>query len=189
MGIRWSKFSLQGEEETASRLAPFIFPEIMSRTDSFLTRDTRRGAVASFYVYINFSGESRTWTCAYRTVSSYLTCPSITSGPSIDFLRAEESHRCFNRQPPKPVASPKMNIESCYHPRVEPAASFNSTASEGAGKAAENSASFRRLGRLHVTADRPRTGLRRPRWCWAERPIQPQLLRVGDEPVDEERHQ
>ena len=69
-GIRWSKFSLQGEEETASRLGPFIFPEIMSRTDSFLTRDTRRGAVASFYVYINFSGESRTWTCAYRTVSS-----------------------------------------------------------------------------------------------------------------------
>jgi hypothetical protein len=115
MGIRWSKFSLQGEEETASRLGPFIFPEIMSRTDSFLTRDTRRGAVASFYVYINFSGESRTWTCAYRTVSSYLTCPSITSGPSIDILRAEESHRCFNRQPPIPVAFAKNDIESCYH--------------------------------------------------------------------------
>jgi hypothetical protein len=93
MGIRWSKFSLQGEEETASQLAPFIFPEIMSGPDSFLTRDTRRGAVASFYVYINFSAESRTWTCAYRTVSSYLKCLSITSGPSIDILRAEESHR------------------------------------------------------------------------------------------------
>jgi len=89
-------------------IGPVYFPEIMSRTDSFLTRDTRRGAVASFYVYINFSGESRTWTCAYRTVSSYLTCPSITSGPSIDILRAEESHRCFNRQPPIPVALPKM---------------------------------------------------------------------------------
>jgi hypothetical protein len=42
--------------------------------------------VASFYVYINFHlpAESRTWTCAYRTVSSYLKCLSITSGPSID---------------------------------------------------------------------------------------------------------
>jgi hypothetical protein len=40
--------------------------------------------VASFYVYINFSADRRTWTCAYRTVSSYLKCPSITSGPSID---------------------------------------------------------------------------------------------------------
>src|SRR5829696_6143247 len=89
-----------------------IGPVYFSRdyvTHGFLS-DKRypQGAVASFYVYINFSGESRTWTCAYRTVSSYLTCPSITAGPSIDILRAEESHRCFNRQPPIPVALPKM---------------------------------------------------------------------------------
>jgi hypothetical protein len=37
---------------------------------------------ASFYVNIHFSAKSRTWTSAYRTVSSYLKCPSITSGPS-----------------------------------------------------------------------------------------------------------
>jgi hypothetical protein len=35
-------------------------------------------------LHISFSGEKRTWTSAYRTVSSYLKCPSITSGPSID---------------------------------------------------------------------------------------------------------
>jgi hypothetical protein len=58
----------------------------MSGAAGFLTRHTRKGAVASFYVYINFHllAESRTSTCAYRTVSSYLKCPSITSGPSID---------------------------------------------------------------------------------------------------------
>ena len=60
------------------RLGPFIFREIMSGRAGFLTRHTLRGAVASFYVYINFSAESRTWTSAYRTVSSYLKCPSIT---------------------------------------------------------------------------------------------------------------
>lgn len=72
--------------------------------------------MASFYVYINFSGESRTWTCAYRTVSSYLTCPSITSAPSIDILRAEESHRGFYRQPPKQAATPNSNIDLHCHP-------------------------------------------------------------------------
>lgn len=57
----------------------------MSGAASFVRiRHTRRGAVASFYVHISFSGEKRTWTSAYRTVSSYLKCPSITSGPSID---------------------------------------------------------------------------------------------------------
>jgi hypothetical protein len=35
MGIRWSKFSLQGEEETASRLAPFIFRDYV--THGFLS--------------------------------------------------------------------------------------------------------------------------------------------------------
>jgi hypothetical protein len=86
MGIRWSKFLLQREEATASRLALFIFQEIMLGAAGYLIRDTRKGAVASFYVYISFHlpAESRTWTCAYRTVSSYLKCPSITSGPSID---------------------------------------------------------------------------------------------------------
>jgi hypothetical protein len=89
MEIRWSKFSLQGEEETASRLALFIFREIMSGAASFVRiRHTRRGGVASFYVYINFSADPRTWTSAYRTVSSYLKCPSITSGPSIDAATA-----------------------------------------------------------------------------------------------------
>src|SRR5215217_9766990 len=89
MEIRWSKFSLQGEEETASRLALFIFREIMSGAASFVRiRHTRRGAVASYYVYINFSADPRTWTCAYRKVSSYLKCPSITSGPSIDSATA-----------------------------------------------------------------------------------------------------
>jgi Phage integrase family len=38
--------------------------------------------VASFYVNIHFSAKSRTWTSAYRTVSSYLKCTLITSGPS-----------------------------------------------------------------------------------------------------------
>jgi hypothetical protein len=56
----------------------------MSGAASLLARDTRRGGVASFYAHISFSGEKRTWTSAYRTVSSYLKCPSITSGPSID---------------------------------------------------------------------------------------------------------
>jgi hypothetical protein len=85
LGIRWSNFSRQGEEETTpSRLAPFIFRETMSGTAFFLTRDTRRGAVASFYVYINFSADPRTWTCAYQTASSCSKCPWITSGPSID---------------------------------------------------------------------------------------------------------
>jgi hypothetical protein len=44
--------------------------------------------VASFYVHINFSGEKLTWTCAYRTVSTYLKCPSITSAPSIESATA-----------------------------------------------------------------------------------------------------
>src|SRR5215216_189826 len=89
MRIRWSKFSLQREEETASRLALFIFRKIMSGAASFVRiRDTRRGAVASFCVYISFSAESRMWTCAYRTVSSYFKCPLITSGPSIDAATA-----------------------------------------------------------------------------------------------------
>jgi hypothetical protein len=51
----------------------------MSGGASFVTRHTRRGAGASFYGYMNFSADSRTWTCAYC-----LKCPSITSGPSID---------------------------------------------------------------------------------------------------------
>jgi hypothetical protein len=88
-GIRWSKFSPQREEETGSRLARSIFRKIMSGGASFVRiRHTTRGGVASFYMYINFSGESRTWTCAYRTVSSYLKCPLITSGPSIDAATA-----------------------------------------------------------------------------------------------------
>jgi hypothetical protein len=37
-------------------------------------------------VCINSWADPRTLTCAYRTVSSYLKCPSITSGPSIDIL-------------------------------------------------------------------------------------------------------
>ena len=73
-----------GEEEPPSRLDPSIFREIMSGAASSLTRHTRRGAVASFYVHISFSGEKRTWTSAYRTVSSYLKCASITSGGSTD---------------------------------------------------------------------------------------------------------
>jgi hypothetical protein len=68
-------------------IGPVYFCEIMSGPVGFVTRHTRRGAVASFYVYINFSADPRTWTCAYRTVSSYLKCPSITSGPSIDAQR------------------------------------------------------------------------------------------------------
>jgi hypothetical protein len=60
----------------------------MSSRAYSLRRDTRRAAVPSFYVNINFSAESRTWTSAYRTVSSYLKCPSITSGPSIDAATA-----------------------------------------------------------------------------------------------------
>jgi hypothetical protein len=39
-----------------------------------------RGAVASFYVNIDFSAESRMWTSAYRTVSSYFEVP-------IDYIR------------------------------------------------------------------------------------------------------
>jgi hypothetical protein len=41
-----------------------------------------QGPVASFYVNIRFAVESRRWTSAYRTVSSYVKCPSTTSGPS-----------------------------------------------------------------------------------------------------------
>lgn len=79
-----------GEKGTASRLALSIFREIMSGAGGFLTRPTRKGAVASFYVSIKFHlpTESRTWTCAYRTVSSYLKCPSISSEPSIDAATA-----------------------------------------------------------------------------------------------------
>jgi hypothetical protein len=86
LGIRWSKFLLRGAEATASRLALSIFQEIMSGAAGFLTRHIRKGAVASFYVSIKFhlQTESRTWTCAYRTASSCLKYPSITSGPSID---------------------------------------------------------------------------------------------------------
>ena len=81
MRIRWSKFSLQREEETASRLALFIFRKIMSGAASFVRmRNTRRGGVASFYVYISFSGESRMWTCACRTVEFLLEVP-------IDYVR------------------------------------------------------------------------------------------------------
>ena len=72
---------LVGGEKAKSRLASSIFREIMSCPAGFVTRHTRRGAVASFYVNMNFSAESRTWTSDYRTVSS-LKCPSITSGPS-----------------------------------------------------------------------------------------------------------
>jgi hypothetical protein len=65
-----------------------IGPVYFSRdyvTHGFFTDKTYpQGAVASFYVYINFSADPHTWTCAYPTVSSYLKCPSITSGPSID---------------------------------------------------------------------------------------------------------
>jgi hypothetical protein len=82
MEIRWSKFSLEGEK-APSPLGLFILREIMSGAASFVRiRDTRRGAVASFYVNIRFSAESHTWTSAYRTVSSYVKCPSITSGLS-----------------------------------------------------------------------------------------------------------
>jgi hypothetical protein len=56
----------------------------------FLCKDKtyHQGAVASFYMYISFSAESRVWTCAYRTVSSYLKCPLITSGHSVDAATA-----------------------------------------------------------------------------------------------------
>ena len=57
MRIRWSKFSLQGEEETASRLGLFILREIMSGAAGLRIKDTRRGAVASFCMYINFWAE------------------------------------------------------------------------------------------------------------------------------------
>ena len=62
MRIRWSKFSLQGEEETASQLALFILKDYV--TNGILS-DKRypQGAVGLFYVCINFSGESRTWEC------------------------------------------------------------------------------------------------------------------------------
>jgi hypothetical protein len=61
MEIRWSKFSLEGER-APSRLALFILREIMSGAASFVRiRDTRREAVASFYVNIRFWAESRTW--------------------------------------------------------------------------------------------------------------------------------
>ena len=60
-------------------IGPVYLREIMSGPVSFVTRNTCRGPVASFYVHINFFGEKRTWTCAYPTVSTYLKCPSITS--------------------------------------------------------------------------------------------------------------
>ena len=44
-----------GGRGNGSRLAPFIFREIMSCPAGFVTRHTRRVAVASFYVNINFS--------------------------------------------------------------------------------------------------------------------------------------
>jgi hypothetical protein len=94
MEIRWSKFSLEGEK-AKSRLAPSILRETMSGAASFVRiRHTRRGAGASFYVNIHFSAESRTWTSAYLTVSSYLKCPSITSGPSNDAATARQSAGC-----------------------------------------------------------------------------------------------
>src|SRR3954453_23128073 len=120
MEIRWPNFSPQGEDEPPSPLYPFIFREIMSGAASFVRiRNTRREPVGSLYVPINFSGKKRTWTSAYRTVTTYLKCPSITSATN-DIYGREESHRCFTRQPPKPAATPKR-ISSCSTtPRAEP---------------------------------------------------------------------
>jgi hypothetical protein len=85
------KVIVGGENPAKPRLAPFILREIMSSPAGFLTRRTLRGAVASFYVNIHFSAKSRTWTSAYRTVSSCVKCPSITSGlseePTADTVR------------------------------------------------------------------------------------------------------
>jgi hypothetical protein len=83
-------------------------------------------------MYISFSADPRMWTCAYRTVSSYLKCPSITSEPSIDILRAEESHHCFNRQSPEPAATPETNIELHRYP-AEGLAAFSGSVSAAAG--------------------------------------------------------
>ena len=55
MRIKWSKFSLQGEEETASRSALFIFREIMSGAAGF--KDKRypqggRGVVLQVHKFL-----------------------------------------------------------------------------------------------------------------------------------------
>jgi hypothetical protein len=56
----------------------------MSDAAGLLARHIRRGGVMSFSVHISFSGDKRTLTSAYRTVSTYLKCPSISSVPSSD---------------------------------------------------------------------------------------------------------
>jgi hypothetical protein len=76
------KVIVGGGKPRKTPFGPVYFREIMKSTPYFLRRHTRRGAVASFYVNIHFSAKSRTWTSAYRTVSSYVKCPSITSGLS-----------------------------------------------------------------------------------------------------------
>ncbi len=53
---------LVGGGKGKSRLAPSISREIISGPAGFVTRHTRKGAVASFSVNIHFSAKSRTWT-------------------------------------------------------------------------------------------------------------------------------
>ena len=82
------KLLTAGGRGTSLPVGPFIFRKIMSGAAGFLTRHTTKGPAASLFAHINFSGEKRTWTCAYRMVSTYLKCPSITSAPSIDAATA-----------------------------------------------------------------------------------------------------
>jgi hypothetical protein len=84
MGVQMVRVLTAGGRGTSIPIGPVYFSRDYVRR-GFLTNKTYpQGGVASFYVHISFSGEKRTWTSAYRTVSSYLKCPSITSGPSID---------------------------------------------------------------------------------------------------------
>ena len=62
-------------------IGPVYFTRDYLRPGWLRDKTYPQGGVASFYVNIHFSAKSRTWTSDYRTVSSYLKCPSITSGP------------------------------------------------------------------------------------------------------------
>jgi hypothetical protein len=64
----------------------------MSSTPCFLRRNTGKGRAASLRSSIPASSvTSRMSTSAYRTASSYVMCPSITSGPSQANRRASRS--------------------------------------------------------------------------------------------------
>jgi hypothetical protein len=69
-------------------MAPSYSRETMSSTAYFLRNHTGRGPRASLRRSIlALSVESRTWTSAYRRATSFVKCPSTTSGPSLSSMR------------------------------------------------------------------------------------------------------